>query len=300
MALKSKKVWYQRKYFFIFVGPTLLIYTIFWALPIISSILLSFTNWSGISSLFSSDFVGLKNFKQMSIDPIFRTSMKNNLIYGMIMFLTVTPISFFVAYFLDTHVRHKKICETFAYLPAVLPVIVVTLLWKWIYNPQYGMLNSFLKLIGLEKFTTGWLTNSDVALGAITFVSIWKSVPIYLILCLAGLQQVPNKLKEAAIIDGATEPIVLFNVIIPCMQRVLYTVMSLVVIDVFRTFELVYVMTDGGPGYYSTEMLLTYMYKTSFANSMAGYGSAIATTTIFIVLVITSLNLKATMKSNEE
>lgn len=290
----------MRKWSLAFEGPALVVYTIFWALPILVTLLFSLTDWSGISSISSAKFVGLKNYAQMLVDPIFKICLKNNLIYGLVMILTVTPISFAIAYVLDSFVKHKKIFQTFAYLPAILPVIVVTLLWRWIYNPQYGLFNNFLKLIGLEQYQRGWLTDSDVALKSITLVSIWKSAPFYIILCLAGLQQVPDELKEAAICDGANGFVLVKDVIIPSMRRVLCTVLSLVMIDVFRTFELVYVMTEGGPGYYSTEMLLTYMYKTSFAYSMAGYGSSIAATTIVIVLGITALNLRMTMRSNEE
>jgi ABC-type sugar transport system permease subunit len=291
---------YQNKWFTFFVLPSLIVYTLFWGFPIISTLALSFTNWSGINALTEAKFIGFKNYREMSIDPIFMTSLKNNLNYGVVMIAFVTPLSFFIAYILDAHTPGKKLFGTFVYLPAILPVIVVVMLWRWILNPQYGLVNNFLETIGLKSLAKGWLSDTDTALGVVCFVSIWKSVPVYVILCLAGLQQVPQQLREAAIIDGANERIVVFHIVIPSMQRVLNTIFSLVVIDIFRIFELVYVMTNGGPGYYSTEMLLTYMYKTSFANSMAGYGSAIATTTIAIVLVITAINLRLSSKSNED
>ena len=117
---------------------------------------------------------------------------------------------------------------------------------------------------------------------------------------LAGLQQIPVEYNESAIIDGANEWQRIIHVIIPSMRGVFYTIFTLIILDVFRVFELVYIMTEGGPGYYSTEILLTYMYKTSFSSYMAGYGSAIAATTIIIVLFITALNMKLSAKHDEE
>jgi ABC-type sugar transport system permease subunit len=291
---------YQNKWFFFFTGPALLVYTIFWGIPIFATIALSVTNWSGISSFYDAKFVGLRNYLNMLKDPIFRISLGNNLYFGLIMIVFIPVMSFISAYILDSHVPLKHFFNTLAYLPAVIPIIVTVLLWKWIFNAQYGILNVLLKSIGLEQFSTGWLSNKSTALNAVCAVSIWKSVPVYIILCLAGLQQVPKNLKEAAIIDGASELGILLNVTIPSMKNVLTTVLTLIIIDVFRVFELVYVMTNGGPGYYHTEMLLTYMYKTSFSNSMAGYGSAIGTCTILIVLCITAVQLKFSMKSNED
>lgn len=300
--LKSNRIRenYRLKWFAIFLVPAMIIYTIFWAVPILSTLSFSFTNWSGITAFSKADFVGLKNFRQMAHDPIFIQSLKNNFQYGIVMVIAVPPLSFFIAYLLDTHIPFKKFFGFLAYIPAILPTVVVMLLWRWILNAQYGLVNTFLKAVGLEQFAIGWLSNVDTALWAVTFVSIWKTVPTYTILALAGLQQIPVEYKEAAIIDGANEWQRIIHIIIPSMRSVFYTIFTLVIIDVFRVFELVYIMTEGGPGYYSTEMLLTYMYKSSFSSYMAGYGSAIATTTILIVLVITALNLKFSSRSEED
>ena len=291
---------YKLKWFELFLAPALILYTIFWAVPILSTLSFSFTNWSGITPLSQADFVGLKNFKQMTTDPIFIQSLKNNFQYGIVMVLVVPPLSFMIAYLLDTHVPFKKFFGVLAYIPAILPSVVVMLLWRWILNAQYGLVNTLLRAAGLDKFAIGWLSNVETALWAVTFVSIWKTIPVYMILALAGLQQIPVEYKEAAIIDGANEWQRIIHVIIPSMRGVFYTIFTLIIIDVFRVFELVYIMTEGGPGYYSTEMLLTYMYKTSFSSYMAGYGSAIAATTIIIVLFITALNMKLSAKYDEE
>jgi ABC-type sugar transport system permease subunit len=265
---KTERQKSQLRWFWFFLAPGLLVYTAFWIAPIFCTAAISFTNWKGTSSLSSAAFVGLKNYANLLRDPILGKSIQNNLLYGLVMIAAVPVLSFAVAYLIESFVRHKMFLRTVAYLPAILPAIVTVLLWKWIYNPQYGLLNQLLGLFGVSS-ETGWLTNSSTALGAVTFTSIWKTVPVYFVLFLAGLQSVPQDLVEAAILDGANRWQIIRNVTLPSIRRVTGIVYTLVFIDVFRVFELVYAMTDGGPGYYNTEMILTYGYKTTFANSNA-------------------------------
>ncbi len=184
--------------------------------------------------------------------------------------------------------------------PKVIPLIVTVFLWKWIYNPQYGLLNQFLKLIGLGKYTTGWITNSSTALYAVTFTSIWKAIPGVFILYLAGLQSVPKEMEEAAVLDGAGRMQVIRYVVLPSLRRVTTIIYVLQFIDVFRVFDLVYAMTNGGPGYYTTEMILTYGYKTTFTNSNAGYGMSITTVLICFVSLVSVLQLRLASKRYDD
>ena len=280
------------KWFWTFLAPALVVYTIFWIIPILMTGVISFTDWKGTSKLSTAAFVGLKNFASLFSDSVLATAIRNNLIYGLVMIIAVPVFSFALAYIIESFVKRKVFFRTVAYLPAILPTIVTVLLWKWIYNPSYGLLNQFLELLGLGQWTTGWITNTDTALGAVTFASIWKTVPVYFVLFMAGLQAVPQDLIEAAVLDGASRRQTVFHVTLPSIQRVTTIVYTLVFIDVFRVFELVYAMTNGGPGYYNTEMLLTYAYKTSFANSNASYGMAISTVLICLIIVAAALQMK--------
>ena len=280
------------KWFWTFLAPALVVYTIFWIIPILMTGVISFTDWKGTSKLSTATFVGLKNFASLFSDSVLATSIRNNLIYGLVMIIAVPVFSFVLAYIIESFVKRKVFFRTVAYLPAILPTIVTVLLWKWIYNPSYGLLNQFLELLGLGQWTTGWITNTDTALGAVTFASIWKTVPVYFVLFMAGLQAVPQDLIEAAVLDGASRRQTVYHVTLPSIQRVTTIVYTLVFIDVFRVFELVYAMTNGGPGYYNTEMLLTYAYKTSFANSNASYGMAISTVLICLIILAAAFQLK--------
>lgn len=280
------------KWFWTFLAPALVVYTIFWIIPILMTGVISFTDWKGTSKLSTAAFVGLKNFASLFSDSVLATAIRNNLIYGLVMIIAVPVFSFALAYIIESFVKRKVFFRTVAYLPAILPTIVTVLLWKWIYNPSYGLLNQFLELLGLGQWTTGWITNTDTALGAVTFASIWKTVPVYFVLFMAGLQAVPQDLIEAAVLDGASRRQTVFHVTLPSIQRVTTIVYTLVFIDVFRVFELVYAMTNGGPGYYNTEMLLTYAYKTSFANSNASYGMAISTVLICLIILAAAFQLK--------
>ncbi|MEA4929732.1 MAG: sugar ABC transporter permease [Candidatus Limiplasma sp.] len=280
------------KWFWTFLAPALVVYTIFWIIPILMTGVISFTDWKGTSKLSTAAFVGLKNFASLFSDSVLATAIRNNLIYGLVMIIAVPVFSFALAYIIESFVKRKVFFRTVAYLPAILPTIVTVLLWKWIYNPSYGLLNQFLELLGLGQWTTGWITNTDTALGAVTFASIWKTVPVYFVLFMAGLQAVPQDLIEAAVLDGASRRQTVFHVTLPSIQRVTTIVYTLVFIDVFRVFELVYAMTNGGPGYYNTEMLLTYAYKTSFANSNASYGMAISTVLICLIILAAAFQMK--------
>lgn len=245
-----------------------------------------------MTKLSEAHFVGFKNYQNLFSDSILKIAIKNNLIYGLIMIIIVPVIAFILAYVIETFIKKKAFWRTVTYLPAILPMIVTMLLWKWMFNPQYGLLNKLLELIGLEQFTTGWLTNTGTALFAVTFVALWKTIPTYFVLFMAGLQSVPVELTEAAILDGAGRLDVIKNVTIPCMSRIISIVYVLVFIDVFRVFDLVYTMTNGGPGYYSTEMILTYGYKTTFANSNAGYGMSIMSVLIIFVMICSAVQMK--------
>lgn len=280
------------KWFCYFTIPALVIYTVFWIIPILISGAISFTDWSGMTKLSEAHFVGFKNYLNLLSDSILKIAVKNNLIYGAVMVLIVPLISFILAYIIETFIHRKAFWRTVTYLPAILPMIVTMLLWKWMFNPQYGLLNKFLELIGLERFTTGWLTNTGTALFAVTFVALWKTIPTYFVLFMAGLQSVPVELTEAAILDGAGRLDVIKNVTLPCISKIISIVYVLVFIDVFRVFDLVYTMTNGGPGYYSTEMILTYGYKTTFANSNAGYGMSIMSVLIIFVMICSAVQMK--------
>lgn len=287
------------KWYMIFTVPGLLIYTIFMIVPIIMSVIISLTNWTGMTQLSQASFVGLKNYASLLKDPILKVTINNTLVYGMIMMLVVPVIAFVLAYVVETFVQRKSLWRTIAYLPAMIPLIVTVFLWKWIYNPQYGLLNAILKAVGLGELVTGWITNSSTALFAVTFTSIWKAIPGVFVLFMAGLQSVPKELEEAAMLDGANRLQVIRNVTIPSMKKIITIIYVLQFIDVFRVFDLVYAMTNGGPGYYTTEMILTYGYKTTFTNSNAGYGMAITTVLIIFVTLMSSLQLKVAGRSDD-
>ncbi len=294
MIRKKRK---ERRWFLIFTVPALVIYTIFWIFPIILSAGISFTDWTGMTKLSEAGFVGLKNYANLFQDSILKIAVKNNLIYGIILLAAVPVLAFFIAYLIETFIRRKMFWRTVAYLPAILPVIVTVLLWKWIYNPQYGLLNKLLELVGLEEWTTGWLTNTGTALFAVTFTSLWKTVPTYFVLFLAGLQSVSRDLMEAAVLDGAGRLALIRYVTLPGIKRITVIVYVLVFIDIFRVFDLVYAMTNGGPGYYNTEMILTYGYKTAFTNSNAGYGMAMTTVLLLFVILCSGVQMKIQGKS---
>lgn len=292
MKQRSSKGRRSLRWLVFFLAPALIVYTLFWMAPIALTAVISLTDWKGTTAFSQADFVGLKNYISLLYDSVLKIAVKNNLLYGLLMLVLVPVLSFGIAYIIEHFIRRKAFFRTIAYLPAILPTIVVVLLWKWIYNPQYGLLNQFLELVGLDGLTTGWLTNSGTALWAVSFTAVWKTVPVYFVLFLAGLQSVPQDLIEAAVMDGAGHWQLIRHVTLPSIRSVTAIVYTLTFIDVFRVFELVYAMTNGGPGYYNTEMILTYAYKTTFTNSNASYGMAISMVLILVVVAAAAVQLR--------
>lgn len=148
--------------------PALAVYTVFWIFPVFLGFYISFTNWNGIVNLADAQFTGFKNYVNLLYDSILRISVLNNIKYGIITLIVVPVAAFAVAYLVENFTRKKSFWRTVTYLPAMIPTIVTVFLWKWIYNPQYGILNEILKAVGLGGLATGWITNTKTALYAVT------------------------------------------------------------------------------------------------------------------------------------
>ena len=152
----------NRKYFLMFSLPALAVYTVFWIFPVFLGFYISFTNWNGIVNLADAQFTGFKNYVNLLYDSILRVSVLNNIKYGIITLIVVPVAAFAVAYLVENFTRKKSFWRTVTYLPAMIPTIVTVFLWKWIYNPQYGILNEILKAVGLGGLATGWITTTTI------------------------------------------------------------------------------------------------------------------------------------------
>lgn len=268
-----------------FALPALIFYVWFLVAPAFQSLVFSFTDWDGLSPTYS--LVGLKNYLFMLTDPIVHTAVRNNLIWTGVTITVPVIQGLLLAVFLNGHVYGKSLIRTIFYTPAVLPLVAVGAIWGWLYNPQYGAINEVLRAIGLGGLAQPWLGQDATALAAVIVPAIWLRTGFPMLLYLAALQGIPKELYEAATVDGANRWKQFWNITMPGLLQAHLIVVALSLIDSFKVFDLIYVMTYGGPGS-ATQVIGTYMYANVFQYYRAGYGMALAVS-ITIVAIIVSI-----------
>ncbi|WP_375338914.1 carbohydrate ABC transporter permease [Geobacillus thermodenitrificans] len=257
--------------------PALLIYTVFAILPILQSFYYSLMKWNGISEM---TFVGLANFVELLKDSDFWNSVKNNILVVLASVFGQVPIALLIAILLNRKLKGSRLFRTIGFLPVVLSTVVISITWNLVYNSKYGLINEFLRSIGLDFLTQNWLGDSDLALYSVLVVIVWQFVGLYLIIFLAALQNIPNEVLESAKIDGASEWVTTWKITIPMIWDTILVAIVLCISGSLKTFDLIYVMTNGGPAH-STEVMAIYMFNETFKNFNYGYGSAVS---VFIFL----------------
>lgn len=274
----------NKKSIFFLVTPGLLILISMIIFPIGMSIYYGFTNWSGIGDY---SFIGFDNFKNILLnDPIFRTSLLNALLLTVSTIIIQHPIALVLAILITHCGRWEKILRTILFIPAIISIVVTAKLWSGVYNPQYGLLNNLLDVVGLSALKQDWLGNPDLAIWSIIVVTIWQGFGYAFLLYYAGLKGVPEDVFEAAKIDGASSIQLYMKVVIPLLAPMARVAIIIAVISCLKQMEVVYLMTGGGPGN-STQLLGNYLYQTAFSSAQYGYGNAISVIFVLIVLIIT-------------
>lgn len=240
--------------------------------PMFYSFYLSLTNWDGVSP---PQFVGLRNYVRLFDDPVFYTSLLNN-VKWLISFITVpVAMGLALAMALNRDIPGARWIKAAFYSPYILSLVVVGLIFGWMYHPAGGLLNAVLRAIGLGRLAAGWLSNPALASWCIIAAAIWRQVGYIMTLYLAGLQGVDPSLVDASEVDGCSAWQSFRHVILPLLSPVTVVVVVISIIDSLRSFDLVYVMTRGGPGNASS-VLANFMYIEAFNNYKMGYGAAIA------------------------
>ena len=255
-----------------FVLPAFVFYLGFFAFPFLASIYLSFTDWNGIGW---PVFTGLGNWRRFFTDGQALAALWNNIIWVVLGTVTPIAIGLVLAVMLWSGVRGSMTYRTIYFLPVVLSPVVIGLIWGWIYNPLFGLLNSGLRSIGLGGLARGWLGEADTALYAVLITAIWSYVGFCIVVLFAGLQKVDGELLDAARVDGASAWKRFRNVIIPQIRPVLTMVIVYTVIGGFNVFDVVWVMTGGGPNN-ASEVIATYTYEVAFRSGEYGYGATLS------------------------
>jgi raffinose/stachyose/melibiose transport system permease protein len=263
----------QAYYGVLFVVPGLIIYLLFMLYPFLYTIYLSFTNWNGVAP--TKEWVGLSNYARIVADGAALKAFTNNVVWVIIGTISPVIIGLFEALLVWSGARASLAFRVLFFLPFVLPLVVVGIVWQWIYNPLFGSLNKVLDGVGLQQLSRGWLADPHTALYAVLIAAIWGASGFCFLILHASLQNVDMSIVEAAMIDGANWFQRARNVIIPQIAPQLTMVTAVTLIGGFSVFDIIYVMTGGGPGN-ASEVLAIYTYKTAFEQNQAGYGSALA------------------------
>jgi ABC-type sugar transport system permease subunit len=263
----------RRFWAFVFLCVPLAVYTIVVIYPLVSSFIYSFTDWNGFAANYN--YTGLANYEKIAHDPLFQNAVKNTVIWTIAAVVIPTLGGLGLALALHGHVRAANLYKSLFYLPICLSLAVVGQVWIWIYQPDWGLINTVLRAIGLEEATKAWLANPDSALPAVIFAWSWQQTGLAMVIFLAGLTSIPEELTEAAQIDGANYWQSVRSVVIPLLAPATVVVVALSIINSLKSFDIVYIMTRGGP-FHASDTLAMMVYNESFQKYYMGYGSAVS------------------------
>lgn len=297
--MKKRKFFKYENVGFLFVLPALVYMLVFVGYPIVRNIILSLQDVT-MRTLISPDkpFVGLANYKEIFSDPVFLTSLKNTLIFTVGCLVVQFLIGFLLALFFTQNFSFAKPVRGLLMMPWMIPITITALIFKFIFGTDVGILNYILSSLGIIKENIEWLTTPGTAMFAIICANIWIGIPFNMILISTGLTTIPKELYESASIDGANKIQSFFKVTLPLLKPTIESVLILGFIYTFKVFDLVYVMTSGGP-VNSTHMLSTYSYKLSFEMFKYSKGSAVANVLLVVLLIVGILYLKVTKEGDE-
>lgn len=266
-----------------FPFPALSIYLVFVIFPVVAGIGYAFTDWNAYND--NVNFVGLENFRKIfSPDEFYLLFLKNTLIFTFVTIIFKTGLALALALLLNTAVnRLAHVYRMIIFLPAILPTLIVALIFKSILHPSTGILNETLRTIGLDVLAQRWLVDPAIALYSVIGVDTWKGIGYIMVILLAGLQSIPKDYYEAAELDGASAWQKLIYVTLPMLMPAIAVVTALNVLYGLRVFDIVYALTNGGPGY-ATEVVYTVIFK-AFSQGQYGLGTALSTVLLGILLV---------------
>ena len=281
---KNKTLWG-----FFFLAPQLLGLIAFSLIPLGFAFVLSFMNWDGFGE---KTFVGLGNFIGQFQSPVFWKSLKNTGIYTALYIPVGVTLSLLLAFALNK-VKGKELYRIFFFMPVVTSSVSVGVIWMWILNGDFGILNQALAVIGIDG--PQWLTNTDLVMVSIVILSIWWQVGFNMIIFLAGLQGISKSYYEAAEIDGATGFQKFFHITIPMLSPTTFFVSIMAIITSFQVFDQAFVMTMGGPAK-SSYTIVYHIYESAFANFRMGESSAAAIILFVIIMIFTLIQFRVSKR----
>lgn len=267
----------------LFLAPAVLVYAVFVILPIVQSGFYSFVEWDGVTG--HTRFVGLANYAWLVRDPVFWQALWHNFLLVVLSLAVQLPIAIGLAVLLSYVGRGRGLLRTAYFAPMVLPTVAVGLLWSFIYLPGDGLLDRFVSLFA-EHRAFGWLGGTQTALLAVVAAICWRYIGFHMVLFIAGVESIPRSLYEAARLDGAGEFQLLRHVTLPLLAPVVRISAVLSIVGSLKYFDLIWVMTKGGPAH-ASELVATYVFKTGIEKQQLGRGCAVAVALLLITFAVT-------------
>lgn len=272
---------------YLMIAPTMLGLFIFYLWPIVQNFYFSFTEWGAFGQY---EWTGLDNYKRLLEDAALLQAFKNTSIY----IIFTVPIGIFlsiiVAVLLNQNIKGKSIYRTLYFLPVITMPAAIAMVWKWLYNADYGMFNYLLSLVGIEG--PQWVSDPNIALYSIIAVAIWSGIGYNMVIFLSGLQGIPKMYYEAAEIDGAGPVTVFFKITLPLLSPVIFFVSIMSLIGAFQVFDLIFMMIGkSSTALESTQSIVYLFYQHAFVLNDKGYAAAIAVLLLAVILIITAIQM---------
>ncbi len=272
---------------YLFTSPAIIVFLLFFIYPIFYMIYLSFTSWDLISP--TKNFVGLQNYKDLFFNPEFWQVLSNTIVYTILTVVISIVLSLLCAIWLNRKEWIYRFIQGAIFSPYIISLVSISLLWMWLMDPQYGLLNWLFSLVGLPP--SKWLADTGSALYSLVLVNVWKHIGYNTLIFIAGLQSIPKEIYEAAQIDRASWWKKLTRITIPMLSPTLFFLLIINTINSFQVFDNVQIMTQGGP-VNSTNMLVYYIYQYGFDFFKIGYASAAGVVLLLLVAIVTLFHFK--------
>ena len=285
--MKTKKFKRQWLAGYLFILPNFIGFFIFMLIPIIMGFVISLTNYDGFKKF---EFVGLSNYLKLFTDEYFQISLRNNVLFTLITVPSTIVIALLLAVALNTGLKGTSVFRTLFFFPTITSMVAVGIVWSMMFHPTRGPINQLLMSMGMTN-PPQWLVSTKLALYSVMIVAVWKQAGYYMVMLLAGLQAIPKYLYESAEIDGANAVQRFFKITLPMLSPTMFLVTIMSIINSFQVFDLISVMTEGGPGR-STNVLVYRIYQEGFKYLRFGYGSAMAYVLFLIIMIVTLIQFR--------
>jgi multiple sugar transport system permease protein len=282
--------WYQKRSAniapYLFIAPNILLFMTFMIVPIFFTFYISFHEWGVLGK---PKFVAIENYVKLLSDKVFWISLGNTVYYTVGTVPFSAGLGLLGAILLNREIPLRAFFRAIFFAPVVVSMVAAGLIWSWMFNPNYGLFNEVLSKFGIEGVS--WLTSPTWAMPAVIITTLWLRIGYCLVIYLAGLQAIPDELYEAADIDGAKSWQKFWRITLPMIKPTTVFIIVMEVIHGFMVFDLIYTMTNGGPGF-STTVIVQYIYQKAFEEGQMGYASAMGTIFFIIIMILTVVQLR--------